>query len=454
MDQDGRCATGRRDDRAVAALKRLTGMLGFAAVLAVACRDTVPTAESVVKARPPIASVCIVGVTCQCLVTPSLCPLPNDTTVAHGHLRLTCNVGQPLTPGDTLRCIARTDIAVGGVRRLWFAATNGATVLYPPDSLPRDTVAWRFPVTGSGTVYAATQSDSVSIRVRVRTLRVICTPAAPLRGTTVVCAASMSDSSAFAVTGWSFAASDGSFTLERADVESPFIGDPTRWAGEMATSGTVTVRATVGGTASAAISVTARDWSKDTGAYKIDTVGTPYDDPPKNVHQLGENTPTPSVDTASTSYFTIPSGPNAGRAYFVKLPFFLRFPVSYNEKAMRTGSIFYKMQPFARTVVQGTPYCARSRVVADIPGVKAHEGFNATDRNSHTEVYMRVFLQQVRVAAESLVAPSAADLTPSPLMATAHIKAYDESIRITHDSVTNPYQTDCKFNYDPKVVIR
>ena len=139
----------------MAALARFIGVLGLGVVLAVACRDVVPT-QSVVKVHGTTSKVCIVGVTCQCLVTPSLCPLPNDTTVAHGHLRLTCNVGQPLTPGDTLRCIARTDIAVGGVRGLWFVPASGANVLYPPDSLPRDTVVWRLPVTRSGDVYAAT----------------------------------------------------------------------------------------------------------------------------------------------------------------------------------------------------------------------------------------------------------------------------------------------------------
>ena len=96
---------------------------------------------------------------------------------------------------------------------------------------------------------------------------------------------------------------------------------------------------------------------------------------------------------------------------------------------------------------------ARSRVVADIPTVNAHEEFNSNDLNSHSEVYIRVFLQPVRVATESLVADPTS-LTAEPLRVNADSVAGDVSIRITHDPATNPYRTNYTFNYDPTVVIR
>lgn len=190
-----------------------------------------------------------------------------------------------------------------------------------------------------------------------------------------------------------------------------------------------------------------RDWSKDTLEYRITQVQTPFADPPKVVHQLGLNSHVfePRLDT----YTTIPSGPNEGVAYFLSMPFRLIFEVSYNTNAMRIGSGFFLMQPTSNRTLNGVTYCGRSRITSDVPLLKAHEGFSANDKNSHTEVYLRYFLQEARVPSERMVAASISDLAPSDVGKAAHDVASLKSAYITDSTAANPYKTNCVFNYDP-----
>lgn len=416
-------------------------MLGFAAVLAVACRDTVPTAESVVKVRPPIASVCIVGVTCQCLVTPSLCPLPNDTTVARGHLRLTCNVGHPLTPGDTLRCIARADIAVGGVRRLWFVAANGATVYYPPDSLPRDTVAWRFPVTGSGSVYAATPSDTVSIRVRVRTLRVICTPTAPVRGTIVHCVTSMSDSSAFTLTRLHSVVGNTTVADLTGTRPVPLTFD---WKGRAAATTTVTINGLVNGqpmTATGTFSITSRigvlaEWEPpkqpETPPSPTPASGKPIlDDHYPGLRQITPDSVTALKGGLGHTYHlypnwsgvVIPSGPNTGLAYVGSLAWKPNGPVSF--AGIYISIALFPADPFYQKQIGGGTFCGTSDMDALRAGVYAHESQHYT-RGVQTRMTLRTHENY-----ESLVALVGARADPTvigPIFESIR-KQFDDAIQ-------------------------
>lgn len=313
----------------------------------------------------------------------------------------------------------------------------------------------------SGTVDGKAMRDSILVTVVVPSgLALTCTPADSshpgsaklVRADSVTCKASVTPAGAtdeLVITDWTFASSDSSFALSRRGA-GLFGPDSTQWSGTMVISGKVTVTGTVGGVAatdSAAITVKARDWSKDTVAYEIKRVPTSVKDPPDSVEDLGSNDEIPA--TIISTFRSITTGPNTGMSYFAAIPFKLTFEVSLDTNAMRVGSQFSSMQPFAATRVDGIPYCARFHVTADTIGVKAHEGFRATDINSHTDSYKAAFLNLVRVPAERLVGPGA---TPDPtsIRQSAHALAQAQSILITHAPATNPYFSNCVFNYDPK----
>ena len=281
------------------------------------------------------------------------------------------------------------------------------------------------------------------------TLLVTCTPAQVVRGTPTLCTASLSDGATPAVTAWHFASENS--LQPTLSVDGPA---GTTWGGAMVISGTVTATATVAGgaqTASSGVRVIARDWSADTVAYTLTEVATPYGDPPRHEHDLGSNQQEAHV--RADVYATVASGPNANAAYFTALPYRLSFAVNYNTKAMVAGSLFYQMQPPTAQTYNGTRYCARSRVISDILLVKVHEGFSASDRNSHTDVYTRYFLDTVRAAAEQLVAAEATSLDPGGVGEAAHQVAFAQSHAITDLSPANPYHSDCVFNYNPTLRI-
>jgi hypothetical protein len=269
-----------------------------------------------------------------------------------------------------------------------------------------------------------------------------------VRGDSVSCRASSATADPLVVATWSFLSSDTSFLHNRTDEGAVYVPDSSHWAGQMVKSGTVTVRGTIGAqsvTKSALVTVTNRDWSKDTVAYTIKPVGTEYGDPPVSIEQLGSNVH--GAVYRIDLFAQVGNGPNHGLAFYSALPWRFTFDVSYNEKAMVRGSEFYKMQATRFVVVNGTPFCANTHVVDDIPLVKAHEGFKMTDINSHTEVYNRFFLNYVRDSAERKV-DLAIQLNVDSLQFKADSLADAASEQITHNPSTNPYHTDCNFNFD------
>src|SRR6185437_14478276 len=102
------------------------------------------------------------------------------------------------------------------------------------------------------------------------------------------------------------------------------------------------------------------------------------------------------------------------------------------------------MQPSTATVFRDTLYCARARVLSDTTLVKVHEGFHATDINSHTDTYKAEFLRQVRVPAERLVGLPIS-LSPDSLLAAVHLAALAQSHAITDGPTSNPARTGCFF---------
>ena len=352
---------------------------------------------------------------------------------------------QLIDPGDCSPADWPDNITYGATATLTSAATIVRIAV-----TPMSPITWTFDWFGETLFARATQYYTVSFDRVAATLEMECVPAAVTRGGSVKCTASASDGSTPTVTKWHFKSTDPSFT--GPEVEGP-VG--LTWEGALVVSGVITVTGKIGTgaeqTKDAVVQVTPRDWSGQTIKSTITPVATPYDDPPRDVHQLGSNSM--SFRTRADTYTSVVSGPNAGFAYFTALPFELFFEVNYNDKAMQVGSAFYNMQPVNATTYKGKRYCARSRVVSDIPLVKAHEGFGATDASSHTDTYTRAFLKEVSAVMEKYVAASALDLNPQPVGAAASTVAADQSHQITDLSLANPYHSDCEFNYDPSLKI-
>jgi hypothetical protein len=291
--------------------------------------------------------------------------------------------------------------------------------------------------------------------VTADSVAVTCGPVPQVRGQDVRCTVS-----GLAIVGrWTFTPDDTSLLAITKDVN----GTNKEWYGPLVTDGTVSADGwvktsdykpsnPVAGRASARIaqvSVTARDWGNDTTAWTITPIATRFSDPPANEHELGLNSMTYGMRAEGMA--TVDSGPNTGLAYFTSLPFTLLFDVQYNSHAMKEGSAFHRMQPLQETVLNGVRYCARSRVVDDIPLVQKHEGFSMKDVNSHTEVYARYFLHDVRPKAEKVVARGAEELQVASIGRDAHAIAADSAEAITHRVATNPYRSSCVFNYNPTV---
>lgn len=325
-----------------------------------------------------------------------------------------------------------------GVTRLVFLPPEVWDFTYANPYFPDD--VQQFKQQGTYSLIFRTESRSQAA------LRATCAPRAVVRGSIVLCAAAATDSSPLQRVRWQFTSTDSimpSFTT----VDS---SSGTSWSGNVVLSGIIRASALVQGqemSAADTVVVAARDWSQESVPYTITSVPTPSRDPPDSVADLGRNVLRPRV-TLDT-YRLISMGPNAGLVYFAGIPYLLHFEVSFNEKAMRVGSTFYSMQPRTAQTVRGVPYCARSRVVSDTVAVKRHEGFSMADENSHSQVMWRTFTDYVRQRAERLVGDE--QLGVVPLMRLADSVAFLETTRVTHGTRTNPYQTDCQFNYDPSL---
>ncbi len=243
-------------------------------------------------------------------------------------------------------------------------------------------------VTGTLRVTAIADDESIGdekqIKVRQASLKLACSSVK--RGEATTCTATRDDGGAVVPTKWTFSSSDSlmpGFTFTRDDDISSAT-----WTGIMVISGTVHVEAPVGGTtqsADAPVTVSARDWSAEKVKVTINPVGTSKGDPPKDVHDLGSNLP--KLEYKALENVGLGTGPNSGLAFFKAIPFELGFDVSYNEKALRTGSRFWSMQPANRPSF-GTA-CGQGDITRAIPLVKKHEGYSETDLNSHTEVLVR-----------------------------------------------------------------
>jgi hypothetical protein len=286
-------------------------------------------------------------------------------------------------------------------------------------------------------------------------LKLDCKQPQVTRGEIVTCTATRLDNQPVVASKWLFTSTDADLPGYSYVRDDGTLSAAT-WTGRMVASGKVRVESVIGGQtrfAEATVSVADRDWSaikiKSDTIVDVTDSAAKFDPPPMIENFGGFLTRTPDADIGDSVLTKPDSGPNANVYYLLAPPYKLRFEVWWNDVALKVGSKLYSMQPDTRPAI-GTS-CAKADVAPKAePLVKAHEGFKKTDINSHTEVFRRVFLANVRDSTENMLAPGGSFIRDpmGALVDSAFARAARESKRITDDKTvggTNPFKPGCVF---------
>ena len=256
------------------------------------------------------------------------------------------------------------------------------------------------------------------------------------RGEELSCTASApSGSGPLTVTGWSFD-------------DTPREDEPrtaSTWSGRMVKGGVVTVRGHIGTgaelSASATITVVARDWSKkapDITDQKVRN-GSPYTAPPLPeaviwVHDLGKTRFWPDTDETTL----IDQGPNRDYYYFPDIRFRVVGYYSLNDEAFASGSAFQRAQEpdkpggGSSTMVGGTNYCQQRDVPRQGPRIETHE-------KEHVRVFRERFAQVVQPEYERIEAMASKNEEELTRVVDAlRDRAADEAQAHSHQVVDDP----------------
>jgi hypothetical protein len=284
--------------------------------------------------------------------------------------------------------------------------------------------------------------DDLTVFWRASTLTLTC-PTSVVRGTTGQCVV-LAPGSSLQVDGWSFAPAEIDTVLQRNDGQE----SDTTWAGSLVASGTVKVRVRLNGvpdSASASITVTARDWS--TAQIELVLSESSPGGLPAKPHGPKELGFTLHSWQARNTIQFIGLGANAGLFYFSGLPFRAVSTVSINTTALAPGSALIKRQWPTRRVHQGELYCAESESLAlYLPGVRLHEGAGGrADLGSHVAIHTATLEDRTQHWAEPRVWA-----TNFPLMAVVgdSLNGLAVAASAAMDSTgPNPFQPPCRLRY-------
>lgn len=277
-----------------------------------------------------------------------------------------------------------------------------------------------------------------------------CLPGSVPRGSAAVtCHASKFNS----VGSWTFQSDDGRFTISRPAGET---GD---WGGTVVTSGTVTVHGRAAGipnrTATTRIEVTARDWTSSVQPIDVrpisQTAPPPEDQLPSKPTafnaQFGRTIP---VFTPQASTQVIAQGPNAGLAFFPRVPLHVTAEVRINAVALDPNSEFGRIQPPTDRVVDGRPLpvCGRDRFPTILALIQAHEGLGG-ENGSHAERLHGAATFMIGKLYESYVGWARDDVPGALYDAVVSYAKRSSALRDTDPyNNLNAATLNCEFNYD------
>jgi hypothetical protein len=227
-----------------------------------------------------------------------------------------------------------------------------------------------------------------------------CTPANVVRGDAVTCEASASPAGErLAMTGWTFTSTRGDVITRTADSVAN-----TAWSGALVIDGRIDASGTVAGqakSASANVTVTARDWSQKTVYYTVqDETPNGLNPQPDSAAELGQFRGYADASFGPPDRVAqVAAGPNQGMFYPIEVPVAGLARIWINRVALADGSDFYNLQPASAQ----PPQCSQADVVPFLPLAEDHEGTTLSP-TSHAGVFRDVLNQQVPQPTESVTA--------------------------------------------------
>jgi hypothetical protein len=274
-------------------------------------------------------------------------------------------------------------------------------------------------------------------------------PSTVVRADPAVCTASAPRAFTLQVVGWSFRPTEIDTVLQREGVAPT----DTTWSGLMVASGLVRVHALVNGaldSASAAIVVTPRDWSKLEVRFLVEDYSliNPLPERPTRLGQLGNFEPFADAYFPTGHPDLVTEGLNAGFYFFTEVPVEALARIRINRVALDANSAFYLRQ--RPNSAGGAPgMCRRQDVVPFRPLVEAHEGLGL-ELLSHAGVYKSELNRLVPHATEGVVGLEAGEPLRQSALAAARsaIESAQLSARDQHNGgLVPPVPYHCSFRY-------
>jgi hypothetical protein len=302
---------------------------------------------------------------------------------------------------------------------------------------------------------SGTQTLTVEVVTDAIAIEVVCTPSPVVRGATISCEARPQPvTEMLEVSGWTYTSAAG-LVVPRESNRNAFT-----WAGEFVLDGWIEVTGEVGGHSTrgtTAATVTPRDWSTYTAPLQHSNLGQDtLHVRPAAISELGASDHGTDLrdDVINISRWITDGGPNEGFAFVTDIPYRITTATRVNYLAMQTGSDWYLIQERREKTINGITYCARSRVLAMIPLVEAHEGTQwESQPNSHLGIYINDVNRDARVLTERLAGPGAtfdfySTLAQISSAAAADSRAMDTDLSRNNIRFPSPTLPCNEFYYD------
>lgn len=291
---------------------------------------------------------------------------------------------------------------------------------------------------------------SMTVGAAPLTLQVVCTPAAPVRGTIVHCVASMSDSSAFVLTRLRSVVANTTVADITGTRPVPIAFD---WKGRAAAATTVTVDGLVNGqpmTATGTFSITSRIGALAEWKPPAQPEAPPPPTPASGKPILATDYPglrqvtvdSVVADTGGLGYtyhlfpewqgYIIRNGPNTGIAYTLNLTWKVLGPAP---AGIYISAALFPEDPFYKKQIGGGGFCTSSDMEILRAGVYAHESQHYT-RGVQARGALRTHDQYEALVA--LIGTQAGQDVTTPIFESIR-KQFADSIKVSDSFVDQTF---------------
>jgi hypothetical protein len=272
-------------------------------------------------------------------------------------------------------------------------------------------------------------------------IAVDCVPLPATRGETVTCTASLEEGATgtLAITGWSFASSDFSVSVDEQLAS-------TTWSGPAVIGGAVTARGTINGetsTGRGALAVSVREWANKVAHREAIEVPSTLTLFPDSLARLGNSGSVIEAYLAEPErYSEVQAGPNKGVYFALDVLVNVKTRIQINRAAMAEGSAFWEKQSKRRT----GNWCSRADVVAFVPVVERHEGLQF-EESSHAKLFADAVDRVIGPMVEGVIAMNSDGLGAKARDAGQNALADGQEASKLADQPPLAPQMPCKFRY-------